>query len=128
MSEANKKLNVLWNILRLTFSAVPIIAGLDKFINILVHWDKYLNPGIISILPFAPHTFMLIAGIIEIAAGIIVFTYTKIGSYIVMIWLISISLVLISGGWFDIAVRDLVLAITAYVLTQLTELKTQIAK
>ncbi len=128
MSDVKNKINVLWNILRFTFCAVPIIAGLDKFTNLLVQWDKYLSPSIISILPFAPHTFMIIVGIIEIAAGIIVLRYTKIGSYIVMIWLISIALVLISGGMLDVAVRDLVMAVTAYVLAQMTDLKTQVAQ
>lgn len=127
MPEIKNKINVLWNILRITFCAVPIIAGLDKFTNLLVQWDKYLSPGMVSLLPFAPHTFMILVGIIEIAAGIIVLTYTKLGSYIVMAWLISIALVLISGGMFDVAVRDLVMAITAYVLAQITDLKTQMA-
>lgn len=128
MSDVKNKINVLWNILRFTFCAVPIIAGLDKFTNLLVQWDKYLSPSIISILPFTPHTFMIIVGVIEIVAGIIVLTYTKIGSYIVMIWLISIALVLISGGMLDVAVRDLVMAVTAYVLAQMTDLKTQVTQ
>ncbi len=127
MSDVKSKINVLWNILRITFCAVPIIAGLDKFTNLLVQWDKYLSPTIKAILPIAPHIFMMIVGIIEIAAGICVLTYTKIGSYIVMIWLIAIALVLISGGMLDVAVRDLVMAIAAYVLAQMSDLKTQIA-
>ena len=128
MPDVKNKINVLWNILRLTFCAVPIIAGLDKFTNLLVQWDKYLNHGMLSILPFPPHTFMIIVGIIEIAAGIIVLRYTKTGSYIVMVWLISIALVLISGGMLDIAVRDLVMAVAAYVLAQMTDLKSQVAQ
>lgn len=127
MSDIKSKINVLWNILRITFSIVPIVAGLDKFTNLLVQWDKYLSPTAQSILPFAPHTFMMIVGMIEFAAGAIVFFYTKIGSYIVMLWLIAIALVLISGGMFDVAVRDIVMAIAAYILAKMTELKTQIA-
>ena len=120
-----KEINKLWNILRFTFGTVPIVAGLDKFTNLLVHWDKYLSPGILSVLPFSPHIFMSIVGVIEIIAGIIVLKYTKIGSYVVMLWLTGIALVLISGGYFDIAVRDLVLAVCAYVLSQLTIIKEQ---
>ena len=120
-----KEINKLWNILRFTFGIVPIVAGLDKFTNLLVHWDKYLSPGILSVLPFSPHIFMSIVGVIEIIAGIIVLKYTKIGSYVVMLWLTGIALVLISGGYFDIAVRDLVLAVCAYVLSQLTTIKEQ---
>lgn len=120
------KINNLWNILRITFGIVPIVAGLDKFTNILVHWDKYLA-GIQSLVPLSPAIFMDIVGVIEIAAGIMVFVYTKLGSYVVMSWLVGIALVLISGGMFDIAVRDLVLAVSAFTLTQLTDLKERTA-
>ncbi len=120
------KVKKLWNILRITFGIVPIVAGLDKFFNLLVHWEKYLG-GIQSLVPVSPAIFMDIVGVIEIAAGIMVFVYTKLGSYIVMLWLVGIALVLISGGMFDIAVRDLVLAVSAFVLSQLTDLKEQTA-
>jgi uncharacterized membrane protein YphA (DoxX/SURF4 family) len=116
---------MLWNILRFTFGLVPVIAGLDKFTNLLVQWDTYLSPAIQSMLPVAPHTFMMIVGIIEIAAGVIVLQYTKIGSYIVMAWLIAIAVTLVAGGMFDVAVRDLVMAIGAFTLSQLTDLKEQ---
>jgi uncharacterized membrane protein YphA (DoxX/SURF4 family) len=125
MSQTQNKLTMLWNILRFTFGLVPVIAGLDKFTNLLVQWDTYLSPAIQSLLPFAPHTFLMIVGIIEIAAGIIVLRYTKIGSYIVMAWLIAIAVALVAGGMFDVAVRDLVMAIGAYTLSQLTDLKEQ---
>jgi uncharacterized membrane protein YphA (DoxX/SURF4 family) len=115
----------LWNILRYTFGIIPIVAGLDKFTNVLVHWDKYLSPAIQSLLPVSPSIFMGSVGIIEICAGILVLVYTKIGSFVVMLWLISIALVLMSGGYFDIAVRDLVMAICAYVLSQLTTFEKQ---
>ena len=120
------KVKNLWNILRLTFGIVPIVAGLDKFTNLLVQWDKYLV-GAQSMVPLSPAIFMNIVGVIEIAAGIMVLVYTKLGSYVVMAWLVGIALVLISGGMFDIAVRDLVLAVAAFVLAQLTDLKEQTA-
>ena len=69
-------------------------------------------------------TFMKIVGIIEIAAGIIVLLRPLLGAYIVMAWLICIALQLIIGGhYYDVAVRDLVMAVGAYSLTQLTKLK-----
>ena len=118
------KINNLWNILRFTFAAVPIIAGLDKFTNILVQWDKYLV-GVQSMIPFSPAIFMNIVGVIEIGAGVMVFIYTKLGSYVVTAWLVGIALTLITGGMFDIAVRDLVMAVAAFALAQLTDLKEQ---
>ncbi|GGB02636.1 hypothetical protein [Puia dinghuensis] len=110
--------------LKLTFGIVPIVAGLDKFTNLLTHWVDYLgnNKGMI---PFDPLVFMKIVGIIEIVAGIIVLVRPLIGAYIVMIWLICIALELLVGGnYFDVAVRDLVMAVGAFTLAQLTRMET----
>jgi len=107
------KVNLVKHILRYTFGILPIITGLDKFSDILVNWDKYLDP-LVKFIPFAPHTFMMIVGVIEIIAGIIVLSIPRIGAFIVSIWLLGITIVLILGGYYDIAARDLVLAITAF--------------
>ena len=96
------------NILRLTFGIVPIVAGFDKFTNLLTHWTDYLGVNISGMIPVSAITFMKIVGIIEILAGIIVLVRPLIGAYIVMAWLICIALQLIIGGhFFDVAVRDL---------------------
>ncbi|HNP19127.1 MAG TPA: hypothetical protein PKL31_11870 [Fulvivirga sp.] len=111
----------LHQILKFTFGLVPIAAGADKFLNILAQWDAYLSPGMVDMLPFSPSTFMMIVGVIEIVAGIIVLTKTEIGAYIVSAWLLLIALTLIfSGQNLDVAVRDIVMSITAFVLAKLT--------
>ncbi len=111
----------LQNILRLTFGVVPIVAGLDKFTNLLAHWTDYLGTNISGMLPVSAMAFMKIVGIIEIVAGIIVLVRPLFGAYIVMIWLICIALQLIIGGHFlDVAVRDLVMAMGAFTLAKLT--------
>jgi uncharacterized membrane protein YphA (DoxX/SURF4 family) len=105
--------------LRLTYGLVPIVAGLDKFTNLLVHWEKYLPNQIASLLPVTPATFMLIVGVIEIVAGLAVLTVlTRLGAYVVMAWLLLIAVNLVIGGYYDIAVRDIVMAIGAFVLGQ----------
>jgi uncharacterized membrane protein YphA (DoxX/SURF4 family) len=114
----------LQNILRLTFGIVPIVAGLDKFTNILTHWLDYLAPNLAALLPISAMAFMKIVGVIEIVAGIIVLIRPLIGAYIVMAWLVCIALQLIAGGhYFDVAVRDLVMAIGAFSLAKLTALE-----
>ncbi len=111
----------LQNILRLIFGVVPIIAGLDKFTNLLAHWTDYLGTNISGMLPVSAMAFMKIVGIIEIVSGIFVLIRPLIGAYIVMIWLICIALQLIIGGHFlDVAVRDLVMAMGAFTLARLT--------
>lgn len=109
--------------LKLTFGIVPIVAGLDKFTNLLTHWVDYLGNNT-SMIPFDPLVFMKMVGIIEIIAGIIVLVRPLIGAYIVMAWLICIALQLIIGGhYFDVAVRDLVMAVGAYTFAQLTKMQ-----
>ena len=109
-------------ILKYTFGLVPIVAGLDKFTNILTDWSHYLSNGLTSMLPFEPETFMMIVGVVEIVAGILVLTKTKIGAYIVSAWLALIALTLIlSWTYVDVAVRDLVMAIGALCLAKLSE-------
>ena len=107
--------------LKFTFVIVPIVAGVDKFTNLLTHWTDYLDK---TLVPIDPGIFMKIVGVVEIVAGLIVLTKTLAGAYIVMAWLILIALQLIVGGhYFDVAVRDLVMAITAYTLAELTRMQ-----
>lgn len=114
----------LQSTLKLTFGIVPIVAGLDKFTNLLTNWVDYLGNNK-SMIPFDPMTFMKMVGVIEIIAGILVLVRPLIGAYVVMAWLICIALQLIIGGhYFDVAVRDLVMAIGAYTLAQLTKMET----
>jgi hypothetical protein len=104
------------------FIVAPIVAGADKFIGFLANWDKYLAPQVASILPFSPHTFMLIVGAIEIAAGILVAIKPKIGAYIVGVWLLGIiGNLVISGAYLDVALRDLGLALGAFALGRLAQ-------
>lgn len=111
----------LQNTLQLTFGIVPIVAGLDKFTNILTNWTDYLSINLRTILPVDPSVFMKLVGVIEIIAGILVLARPRIGAYVVMAWLICIALQLIAGGhFFDVAVRDLVMSVGAFTLAQLT--------
>jgi uncharacterized membrane protein YphA (DoxX/SURF4 family) len=108
-------------ILRFTFGLVPIVAGADKFTDILTNWDQYLAPAVANMLPFAPHTFMLIVGVIEIVAGLIVLAKPRVGSIIVCLWLLGIAINLVmTGKYYDVAVRDAVMAIGAFSLFTLS--------
>ncbi len=125
MLESTKSLSLAttWNILRYTFGLVPIVAGLDKFTNILVNWESYLNPLVLNVIPLDGHVFMGIVGVIEIVAGILVLARPRIGGFVVMAWLVCIALSLIaSGNHLDVAVRDLVMAIGAFSLSSLTSI------
>jgi len=117
----NSNVELVKTLLKYTFGLVPIVAGLDKFTNILTNWGKYISEGFAGMLPFEPSSFMTIVGVIEILAGILVLTKTKIGAYVVSAWLAAIALTLIfSWSYVDVAVRDLVMAIAAYSLAKLS--------
>ena len=73
-------------LLQFTYGAVPVVAGADKFANLLTDWEKYLNPMVAQNLPISAHTFMLVVGVIEIVAGIWVFINPVKGGYLVCIW------------------------------------------
>jgi uncharacterized membrane protein HdeD (DUF308 family) len=119
----NKSLTQIFNLLKFTFVIVPIVAGADKFTNLLAHWEQYINPSIVGILPFSTATFMMIVGVIEIAAGIIVLKKPEIGGYIVAGWLIVIALTLLIGfNYVDVAVRDIVMAISAFSMARLSKI------
>src|SRR4051812_6616984 len=109
-----------YRILQVAFVVAPTLAGLDKFTDLLTNWDKYLAPWIAHLIPFSTHTFMMIVGVIEIVAGLIVAAKPKIGAYIVAAWLLGIIINLVSyPGFFDIALRDLGLMLGALALGRL---------
>jgi hypothetical protein len=83
-TEFDERLEKTWWALRLLFGVVPILAGLDKFFNLLTDWTLYLNPLATKLLPIKPHTFMHLVGIVEMAAGVIVLSrFAKLGAYVV---------------------------------------------
>jgi hypothetical protein len=99
------------------------LAGLDKFFNILTDWSAYVSPLAEGLLPVTVPVFLGLVGVIEMLVGIAVLTkWTRVGSYVAMVWLLAISLNLILiGRFFDVAVRDVAMAIGAYTLARLTE-------
>ena len=118
----NQAIKPTLNLLNLTFGIVPIVAGLDKFTNLLTNWEQYIHPSLVSMLPFSASVFMMIVGVIEIVAGIIVLKKTEIGGYIVAAWLTLIALTLLASFKFmDVAVRDLVMAIAAFSMARIVK-------
>lgn len=109
--------------LRIAFGATAFLAGLDKFFNLLADWEAYVSPLILSISPLSAGAMMRVAGVIEMIAGIAVLAgLTRIGGYVVAAWLTLIALALLTTGhYFDVAVRDLVMAAGAFTLAKISE-------
>src|SRR5438477_5132586 len=121
----SRELNAAYWALRIAFGLGPLLAGLDKFTNILVNWEKYLSPTALRMLPgtVTAGLFMRGVGVIEIIVGLaILIGASRVFGYIAMVWLWAIAANLVSSGtYYDIAVRDILLAIGAYSLARVTE-------
>jgi hypothetical protein len=109
-----------YKILYLGFVVLPIVAGFDKFFHLLVDWDMYVAPRLATLSPIGGHGLMLVVGVMEIVAGLIVAIKPRYGSYIVAAWLwgIIINLLMIPG-FYDVALRDFGLSLGALALGQL---------
>ena len=107
-------------LLRTIFTAAPILFGLDKFFEILTDWERYLAPEINDLIPGSAHQAMLIVGVVEIAAGILVAILPRFGGYVVAAWLAGIILnLLLMGDYYDVALRDFGLLVAALALARL---------
>ena len=120
---SNRGLESAWWALRIGLGLGPFLAGLDKFFNLLADWTMYLSPLEERWLHVSPRVFMRGVGVVEMAVGLLVLSgRTRLGGYIVMAWLLGIAVNLLTTGMFyDLAVRDVEIAIAAYTLARLTE-------
>src|SRR5262245_38280687 len=110
-----------YQILHVAFTVAPIVAGLDKFFHALVDWNMYLSPMVTRMLPISANNFMLGVGVIEMLAGALVAVAPRIGGWVVGFWLCGIILNLLSiPAYFDVALRDLGLALGAFALARLS--------
>ncbi|MDQ3803430.1 MAG: hypothetical protein M3416_06315 [Acidobacteriota bacterium] len=110
-----------YRILHLGFTVAPIVAGLDKFFNLLVDWEQYLPPFVGSLTGGHGHELMLAVGVIEVVAGLGVAFKPKVFAYVVAAWLLLIVVnLLLIPGYFDVALRDFGLALGALALARLS--------
>jgi uncharacterized membrane protein YphA (DoxX/SURF4 family) len=107
-------------LLRIGFTALPILFGLDKFSNTLVDWEIYLAPWINDIVPGNATDAMHLVGVVEIGAGIAVALKPRYAAYIVAAWLGGIIVNLLTlSGYYDVALRDFGLFAAALTLGRL---------
>lgn len=110
-----------FQILRFGFTVAPIIAGVDKFLHLLVNWDQYLPPVVNRLTGGNGHSLMLAVGVVEIVAGLGVFFKPRIFAYVVGFWLlVIIANLLMIPGYYDVALRDLGLSLSAFALARLS--------
>ena len=121
----DRRINQVFWVLRIGLGAAAFLAGLDKFFNLLADWPMYLSPLATRVLPISAPAAMHIAGVIEMIVGLAVLAgLTRIGGYVIMVWLIAIAINLVTTGMFyDIAVRDIEMSLAAFALARLSEVR-----
>ena len=119
------KLNSAFWALRIGLGLGAFLAGLDKFFGILADWTAYLSPWAERVLPVSAPVFMRLVGVIEMGVGLLVLVgFARLGGYVMMAWLLAIAANLVTTGtFFDLAVRDVEMALAAYTLARLTEVR-----
>ena len=121
----NPHLELPFRALRIGLGLGAFLAGLDKFFNILANWEMYLTPLATNLIPVSAGTFMRGVGVIEMIAGAVILAgFTRLGGYVVAGWLLAIAASLVTTGMFyDLAVRDVEIAIAAFTLARLSEVR-----
>lgn len=130
MNAADEKLNGVWWLLRAGLGAGVLLAGVDKFFDLLATWSMYLSPLAERLLPVGPELFLRAVGAVEVAIGLAILTrWPRLGAYALAVWLagIAVNLALAAHFW-DLVVRDLEVAISAFTLARLTEWRAAIVQ
>ena len=118
------RLSTPFRALQLAFGLTATLAGLDKFFNILADWGSYVSPLAAGVLPFSVATLMGIVGVVEIAVGATILAVApRLGAYVASAWLLLVAANLGIAGYFDVAVRDVVMSIAAFVLARELEIR-----
>lgn len=116
-------------ILQVAIGLMATLAGLDKFFNVLADWGSYVSPVAAGMLPFSTDVLMRIVGVVEFGVGVAILRASpSIGAYAASGWLLLVAANLVAGGHLDVAVRDVVLSISAFTLARLIELREEGAR
>ena len=120
----DSRLYTPWVALRAGIGLTATLAGLDKFFNVLTDWGSYISPAAIDILPVSTGTFMAVVGVLELTVGVAIVTgWTRAGAYVASVWLLGVAANLALAGFYDIAVHDVVMALAAFTLARLAEVR-----
>jgi uncharacterized membrane protein YphA (DoxX/SURF4 family) len=119
----SERLTLPWWLLRVVLGATALLAGLDKFFNLLADWTAYLSPVATAVVPLSATSFMHLVGVVEVLVGAAILAgYTRRGGYVAGAWLLAIAVNLATTGrYLDVAVRDVAMAAAAFTLARLTE-------
>jgi hypothetical protein len=108
-------------ILHWGLAALLILTGSDKLLEVLADWTIYVSPLVVRLSPVAVDPLMKISGVIEIGIGLFVAVRPRVGAYVLAAYLLGVIVNLVlAQAFYDIALRDLGLALAALALGRLS--------
>jgi hypothetical protein len=120
------RMNTPWLMLRYGIGLTATLAGIDKFFNLLADWGSYVSPLAVQVLPISTATFMGVVGVVEFAVGVAILAgWTRLGAYVASGWLLGVAANLVLAGFFDVAVRDVVMSLAAFTLARMADVREQ---
>jgi hypothetical protein len=120
----DNRLHTPWLALRYGIGLTAALAGMDKFFNVLADWGSYVSPLATQVLPVSTGKFMGIVGVVEGAVGAAILAgWTRLGAYVASGWLLAVAANLVAAGFYDVAVRDIVMSLAAFTLARLAEVR-----
>jgi uncharacterized membrane protein YphA (DoxX/SURF4 family) len=118
----DRRLESAYLTLRVGLGAIAVVAGLDKFFNLLTFWPHYVAAPFAKLMPITPQLFMYIVGVIEVIVGVAILAkWSRYFGYVLMVWMWCIAIDLIAARLFDIAARDVAISLGAFALAKLSE-------
>ncbi len=122
---ASKHVTSTWLMLKMTYGVFFLAVGVDKFFNMITMWSKYASPVIMQYIPLETSMIMMIIGVIEVLVGAAILTnWTEKGAQAAGVMLLICAANLATmGTYFDVAARDVVMAMGAFALACLTHAK-----
>ena len=119
MNSREHGLEQAFRALRLGIGLMAFLAGLDKFTNLLADWPGYVSPAA-AMLPVSTALAMKAVGVIEMAVGLAILArWTRPAAYVGAAWLLLVAGNLVLAGFYDVAVRDVILSLAAFALGRL---------
>ncbi len=125
--ENNKLISQAFMALQSGLVAVSLIAGMDKFVDLLTNWSAYVAPQLPRLLGFSSQAVSYGAGVIEILIAMGIAIWPRVFSNILVGWMgIIILNLLLTGQYFDLILQDFGLAAAAYAFSRLCQIKEEV--
>jgi hypothetical protein len=108
--------------LHLAFVALPVVAGVDKFIYGLADWAIYVTPSLPRLFATSAQNITYGVGVLEIFLGIGILMRPRVFADLFGLWIVVITAnLLVQGEHFDVALFNIAIAAGSCALARLSK-------